>query len=147
MSSFKTVQGEDSTSVIKKNLITNLQRVNQERNNLKVFNISDLTLEYPCLIDSAEKVTTKFGETIKLYFINTDLSTFAVFIGKEYINVFTDETIREVNNKNIRLTLTNKGLGLNNKKLYAINLYEPTSESTPSPTTSAPTKKRKLTEG
>jgi hypothetical protein len=71
--------------------------------------IGDLEVERKYPIIRAERVETKFGQSVLLTILDSPMKSIKVFLPKSYSAVMTDVDIDDINSKRVSLHLIYKG--------------------------------------
>jgi hypothetical protein len=66
-------------------------------------------MDIPYPIESAEKIQTRYGETILLTLKESTQTFVKVFLPKRYGDLFTDDDIKSVNEKSVIYALKYRG--------------------------------------
>ena len=76
-----------------------------------VVNIDSLEVDRKYPIVKAERVTTRFGESILLCIQNSiTLNLFKIFLPKRYAETFTDDDFNAINSEKVKLNLIYTGM-------------------------------------
>jgi len=76
-----------------------------------VVKIDSLEIDRKYPVIKAERVTTRFGESILLCIQNsTTLNHFKIFLPKRYAETFTDDDLNAINTEKVKLNLIYKGM-------------------------------------
>lgn len=72
--------------------------------------ISSLMTDSAYPIARAERVQTRYGETVLLTIMTPSLTAVKIFLPKRYGGLFTDADLKNINEKSVLLTLRYRGL-------------------------------------
>jgi hypothetical protein len=71
--------------------------------------VSSLKMDIPYPIERAEKIETRYGETILLTLKESTQTFVKVFLPKRYGDLFTDDDIKSINEKSVIHALKYRG--------------------------------------
>ena len=93
----------------------------QAATSCKSVKISALEVERKYQIIRAERVETKFGQSVLLNILDSPIKTIKIYLPKSYSAVLTDVDIDDINTKGVSLHLIYKGTCVKTKSyIFAI---------------------------